>query len=97
MKTSEPKQDNKKHEIPGQTAEDKKLSVEERAALGKSLRKEVPRSSHGDWTPSPDRPIPSVCSRHRIRAVAVSIAHQIWTHGCVTFCISARLGGRDGF
>jgi len=58
MKTSEPKQDNKKHEIPGQTAEDKKLSVEERAALGKSLRKEVPRSSHGYWTPAPDRPNP---------------------------------------
>ena len=58
MKTSEPKQDNKKHEIPGQTVEDKKLSVEERAALGKSLRKEVPRSSHGYWTPAPDRPNP---------------------------------------
>ena len=41
-----------------QTAENENLSVEARAALGKSLRKEAPRSSHGDWTPAPDRPDP---------------------------------------
>jgi uncharacterized protein (DUF2252 family) len=34
------------------------LPVEERVALGKSRRKQVPRSSHGDWTPAPDRPDP---------------------------------------
>ena len=37
---------------------DKQLPVEERVALGKSQRKQVPRSSHGDWAPSPDRPDP---------------------------------------
>jgi len=30
----------------------------ERKALGKTLRKEVPRSSHSDWQPSADRPDP---------------------------------------
>jgi uncharacterized protein (DUF2252 family) len=30
----------------------------ERHAIGKSLRKEVPRSSLGEWTPPPDRPDP---------------------------------------
>mgnify|MGYP001814065634 CR=1 FL=1 len=33
-------------------------TVEERAALGKSLRKQTPRSSHGDWSPVADRPDP---------------------------------------
>jgi Uncharacterized protein conserved in bacteria (DUF2252) len=27
-------------------------------AAGRALRKEVPRSSHGDWTPAADRPHP---------------------------------------
>jgi uncharacterized protein (DUF2252 family) len=36
----------------------RQLPVEERVALGKSRRKQVPRSSHGDWTPAPDRPDP---------------------------------------
>ena len=58
MKISEPPQDDKKLEISEQTAENKNLSVEERTALGKSLRKAVPRSSHGDWTPAADRPDP---------------------------------------
>jgi uncharacterized protein (DUF2252 family) len=31
------------------------LSIEERLASGKALRKEVPRSSHADWSPSKDR------------------------------------------
>jgi uncharacterized protein (DUF2252 family) len=30
----------------------------ERAALGKSARREAPRSSHGDWAPAADRPDP---------------------------------------
>lgn len=41
-----------------QTTDNKPWPVEERAALGKSLRQQVPRSSHGDWTPAPDRPDP---------------------------------------
>jgi uncharacterized protein (DUF2252 family) len=41
-----------------QTIDNKQLPVEARAALGKSLRKQVPRRSHGDWTPVPDRPDP---------------------------------------
>jgi uncharacterized protein (DUF2252 family) len=41
-----------------QTIENKQLSVEARAALGKSLRKQVPRRSHGDWAPASDRPDP---------------------------------------
>ncbi len=42
----------------GQAPAYKDLSVAARRAYGKSLRKEVPRSSHGDWTPAPDRPDP---------------------------------------
>ena len=34
------------------------LSVEERVARGKAARNEVPRSSHGRWVPSDDRPDP---------------------------------------
>src|SRR5689334_19345541 len=30
----------------------------ERAARGKTLRTETPRSSHGDWAPASDRPDP---------------------------------------
>jgi uncharacterized protein (DUF2252 family) len=41
-----------------QTIDNKQLPVEERVALGKSFRKQAPRSSHGEWTPSPDRPDP---------------------------------------
>jgi uncharacterized protein (DUF2252 family) len=33
-------------------------TVEERRALGKSRREEVPRRSHGEWAPGPDRPDP---------------------------------------
>ena len=35
----------------------------ERYALGKSLRKRVPRKSLADWTPPSDRPDPSASSR----------------------------------
>jgi uncharacterized protein (DUF2252 family) len=34
------------------------FSVAERAARGKATRSEVPRTSHGDWEPSPVRPDP---------------------------------------
>ncbi len=37
---------------------DKHKPVEERIALGKSLRNQVPRQSHGDWSPAVDRPDP---------------------------------------
>jgi uncharacterized protein (DUF2252 family) len=30
----------------------------QRQRAGKALRKQVPRRSHGDWTPAPDRPAP---------------------------------------
>jgi len=36
----------------------KKLSITARIELGKNMRKEVPRSSHGDWQPASDRPNP---------------------------------------
>ena len=41
-----------------QTTENKQLPIKVRAVRGKSLRKEAPRSSHGDWTPAPNRPDP---------------------------------------
>jgi hypothetical protein len=44
--------------VSEQTIDNKQLPQEERIMLGKSIRKQVPRSSHGDWTPSPDRPDP---------------------------------------
>jgi uncharacterized protein (DUF2252 family) len=34
------------------------LSPADRRAAGKAARKEVPRSSHADWSPGPDRPDP---------------------------------------
>ena len=34
------------------------LTVDERVARGRGARKEAPRSSHGRWTPAPDRPDP---------------------------------------
>ncbi len=34
------------------------LSVEQRAEFGRSRRKAAPRTSHGDWTPDPNRPDP---------------------------------------
>jgi uncharacterized protein (DUF2252 family) len=34
------------------------LTVDERVARGRSARKQAPRSSHGRWTPAPDRPDP---------------------------------------
>ncbi|MFN2187294.1 MAG: DUF2252 family protein, partial [Candidatus Promineifilaceae bacterium] len=40
------------------TFDRKQMSVEERIALGKRLRKQVPRSSQGEWTPATDRPDP---------------------------------------
>ena len=33
-------------------------SRSERRKMGKALRQQVPRSSHGDWKPAPDRPDP---------------------------------------
>src|SRR3954467_15811655 len=33
-------------------------AVEDRAAAGKALRKQVPRWSHGDWEPASKRPDP---------------------------------------
>ena len=33
----------------------KQLPILERRALGKSQRKQVPRTSHAEWTPAPDR------------------------------------------
>ena len=34
------------------------LTVEERHERGRAARKQVPRSSHADWAPAPDRPDP---------------------------------------
>lgn len=34
------------------------LPPAELAGIGKNLRKQAPRSSHGDWAPAPDRPDP---------------------------------------
>jgi len=34
------------------------MSPQEQTSAGKELRKKVPRSSHGDWTPATDRPDP---------------------------------------
>jgi len=43
---------------------DQNLPANERIALGKSLRKQVPHSNHGKWSPAPDRPDPlSLLSR----------------------------------
>jgi len=41
--------------MPEQSIDQQLLPVEERSAQGKSLRKEAPRSGHGEWTPAPDR------------------------------------------
>jgi uncharacterized protein (DUF2252 family) len=44
--------------MPEHSIISKQLPVEERRALGKSLRKQVPRSSHGEWAPAAERPNP---------------------------------------
>lgn len=41
-----------------QMIESKRLPIGERRALGKSQRKQVPRSSHANWSPAPDRKDP---------------------------------------
>ncbi len=38
--------------------DDGSVGIRDRKAKGKSLRKQVPRSSHGDWAPAADRPDP---------------------------------------
>ena len=38
--------------------ENRQLPVKARIELGRSFRKQVPRSSHGDWTPAANRPNP---------------------------------------
>ncbi|HWF21513.1 MAG TPA: DUF2252 family protein, partial [Acidimicrobiales bacterium] len=40
------------------TAETTSDTVSDRVARGKAARRRVPRSSHGDWEPAPDRPDP---------------------------------------
>ena len=44
--------------MPKQTKDESSTGIEERRAKGKGLRKQTPRSSHGDWTPAADRPDP---------------------------------------
>jgi uncharacterized protein (DUF2252 family) len=41
-----------------QTEDDEHTEVAERQAMGKSVRKNVPRSIHGEWAPAADRPDP---------------------------------------
>ena len=41
-----------------QIIDTRQLPQEERIVIGRNIRKQVPRSSHGDWFPSPDRPDP---------------------------------------
>ena len=41
-----------------QTLDNKQLLPAERVGIGKSLRKQAPRSSHSNWTPAPERPDP---------------------------------------
>ena len=58
METPKSVQDDNVPEISVQSVDDKKLCIEERTGFGKSLRKVVPRSSHGHWAPAPGRPNP---------------------------------------
>lgn len=44
--------------MPSQNSQPKPLSRAESIALGKEIRTTVPRSSHEDWKPAPDRPDP---------------------------------------
>jgi uncharacterized protein (DUF2252 family) len=41
-----------------QRIDSKRMPVEERRALGKGRREQVPRRSHGEWYPAPTRPNP---------------------------------------
>ena len=40
------------------TVQKHRRTVAERKALGREARKQAPRTSHGSWTPAPDRPDP---------------------------------------
>jgi uncharacterized protein (DUF2252 family) len=44
--------------VAPRTQEQLTQSRSERRRAGKALRQQVPRSSHGDWAPTPDRPDP---------------------------------------
>jgi uncharacterized protein (DUF2252 family) len=46
--------------MPSQNSQPQPLSRFESTALGKELRNKVPRSSHEEWKPAPDRPDPIV-------------------------------------
>ncbi|KPK10758.1 MAG: hypothetical protein AMJ56_07315 [Anaerolineae bacterium SG8_19] len=41
-----------------QTNENAQSSIKQQKSMGKELRKQTPRSSHGDWVPAADRPDP---------------------------------------
>ena len=43
-----------------QKNENEQIGDEKQTALGKGLRKQAPRSSHGDWAPAADRPDPLI-------------------------------------
>ena len=44
--------------MPKEAQDDSHNGIEERRAVGKGLRKQAARSSHGHWTPAADRPDP---------------------------------------
>ena len=42
----------------GQATDNNPMNAAERQTMGKKLRKQAPRGSHGDWAPAADRPDP---------------------------------------
>jgi uncharacterized protein (DUF2252 family) len=49
------------------------LTVDERVARGRDARKAAPRSSHGRWTPAPDRPDPIALLEEQARTRVPSL------------------------
>lgn len=72
-------------------------SRSQRRKYGKTLRKQVPHTSHGDWQPAADRPNPldllGAQDEGRLQRL---LPIKIWPDAGLTLRFSARLGSGDG-
>ena len=66
-------------------------------AKGKSLRRQVPRSSHGEWTPAADRPDPlSLLQEQDVGRFTASAADQVRPYVGFAVCVFTRFGRGHG-
>ncbi|SRR6266566_2289197 len=70
-------------------------TVADRRAAGRSLRKEVPRSSHAEWSPASDRPDQTAGGTEPFPA-STTRADPLQSHGRLSLWLSARRGSGYG-